>query len=60
MDKYNRYSKFRKEVYSMLGKAKDSTFELMDSIMTTRNAYCLADFSLSPFSFLHQKMAQCL
>jgi hypothetical protein len=49
MDNYNRYQKFRAEVYLMLGKGKDSTFELMDSIMTTRNAYCLADFSLSPF-----------
>ncbi len=32
----------------MLGKAKDATFELMDSVMTTRNASCLAEFSLSP------------
>jgi hypothetical protein len=32
----------------MLGKAKDATFELMDSVMTTRNANCLAEFSLSP------------
>jgi hypothetical protein len=28
--------------YLMLGKAKDATFELMDSVMTTRNASCLA------------------
>ncbi len=32
----------------MLGNAKDATFELMDSVMTTRNASCLAEFSLSP------------
>jgi hypothetical protein len=32
----------------MLGKAKDATFELMDGVMTTRNASCLAEFSLSP------------
>ena len=34
--------------YQMLGKAKDATFELMDSVMTTRNASCLGEFSLSP------------
>jgi hypothetical protein len=27
--------------YQMLGKAKDATFELMDSVMTTRNASCM-------------------
>jgi hypothetical protein len=46
--KYDRYQKFRQQTYQMLGKAKDSTFELMDSVMTTRNASCLAEFSLSP------------
>lgn len=45
---YDRYQKFRQESYQMLGKAKDATFELMDRIMTTRNASCLAEFSLSP------------
>lgn len=45
---YQRYYKFRQETYQMLGKAKDATFELMDSIMTTRNSSCLAEFSLSP------------
>lgn len=45
---YDRYQKFRQEIYQMLGKAKDATFELMDSVMTTRNASCLAEFSLSP------------
>ena len=39
MNKYHRYQKFRQEIYQMLGKAKDATFELMDSIMTTRNIY---------------------
>lgn len=48
MKKYHRYRKFRQETYQMLGKAKDATFELMDSIMTTRNSSCLAEFSLSP------------
>ena len=42
--------------YQMLGKAKDATFELMDSVMTTRNASCLGEFSLSPlFRELHKK-----
>ena len=36
--KYDQYQKFRQETYLMLGKAKDAAFELMDSIMTTRNA----------------------
>jgi hypothetical protein len=31
----------------MLGFALDATFELMDSVMTTRNANCVAEFSLS-------------
>ena len=48
MMKYDRYQKFRQQTYQMLGKAKDATFELMDSVMTTRNASCLAEFSLSP------------
>ena len=46
--KYDRYQKFRQQTYQMLGKAKDTTFELMDSVMTTRNASCLGEFSLSP------------
>ena len=45
MMKYERYRKFRQETYQMLGKAKDATFELMDSVMTTKNASCLAEFS---------------
>ena len=36
---YDRYRKFRQQTYQMLGKAKDSTFELMDSVMTTRCLY---------------------
>ena len=49
MSKYNRYSRLRQDTYQKLGNAKDATFDLMDSIMTTRNAYCIGDFSLSPF-----------
>jgi DDE superfamily endonuclease len=39
---------FRQAAYELLVKAKDATFELMDAVMTTRNAACLAEFSLSP------------
>jgi DDE superfamily endonuclease len=46
--KCERLKQFRQETYQMLGKAKNATFELMDSVMTTRNASCLGEFSLSP------------
>lgn len=39
---------FRQAAYQLLVKAKDATFELMDAVMTTRNAACLAEFALSP------------
>jgi hypothetical protein len=39
---------FRQEVHKLLTKAKDATFELMDAVMTTRQATSLAEFSLSP------------
>jgi hypothetical protein len=39
--KCERLKQFRQETYQLLGKAHDATFELMESIMTTRNAYCL-------------------
>ncbi|REJ51362.1 MAG: hypothetical protein DWQ58_13610 [Microcystis aeruginosa TA09] len=42
--------KFRTETYNLLGRAKAATFELMDAVLTVRNASCLADFSLSPLS----------
>lgn len=37
---------FRFDTYQMLVKARDATFELMDSIMTTKNADSVAEFSL--------------
>lgn len=43
-----RLKDFRQAAYELLVKAKDATFELMDAVMTTRNAACLAEFSLSP------------
>ena len=46
--KFAKLQEFRQEAYKHLGKAHDATFELTDAILTTRNAYSLADFSLSP------------
>jgi len=43
----NRLQKFRNDTYNLLGFAKDSTYDLMDAVLTTRTAYSLADFSLS-------------
>ena len=45
---YDRSQKFRQETYQILGKAKDATFESSDSVMTTKNISCLAEFSRSP------------
>ena len=39
---------FRQAAYNHLGRAQDATFELTDAILLTRNAYSLADLSLSP------------
>jgi hypothetical protein len=39
---------FRQAAYNYLGRAHDATFELMDAVLLTRNAYSLADLSLSP------------
>lgn len=39
---------FRQAAYNHLCRAKDATFELTDAVLLTRNAYCLADFSMSP------------
>lgn len=43
-----RLKEFRQAAYELLVKAKDATFELMDAVITTRNASCLAEFALSP------------
>lgn len=45
--KCERLKQFRQDTYKLLGKAHDATFELMDSVMTTRNASCLGEFALS-------------
>lgn len=46
---YKQLQKFRQQVYELLNFAADATFELTDAVLTTRNVYCLAEFSLSPF-----------
>ena len=44
----SRFQQFRIDTYNLLGCATDATFDLMDAVLTTRTAYSLADFSLSP------------
>jgi hypothetical protein len=44
----NKLQKFRTDTYNLLGFAKDSTYDLIDAVVTTRTADSLADFSLSP------------
>ena len=46
---YKQLQEFRKLVYDLLNFAQDATFELTDAVLTTRNVYSLAEFSLSPF-----------
>ena len=48
MNKYSKLQQFRFDTYKMFAKASDATFELMDSIMTSKNVDSVAEFSLSP------------
>jgi len=48
MDVFAQLKAFRQAAYSYLCRAHDATFELTDAVLLTRNAYCLADFSLCP------------
>ncbi|WP_373547562.1 hypothetical protein [Chamaesiphon sp.] len=43
-----RLQTFRQEIHRLLSRANDATFELMDAVMTTRQASSMAEFSLSP------------
>ncbi len=59
-----RLKDFRQAAYELLVTAKDATFELMDAVMTTRNASCLAEFSLSPlfnrqWSSIYEALQDC-
>ncbi len=64
MDVFAQLKGFRQDAYDYLGKAHDATFELMDAVMLTRNAYCLADFSLCPvfrrkWSSIYEALQDC-
>ncbi len=48
MDFIAQLKAFRQEAYNYLCRAHDATFELTDAVLLTRNAYSLADLSLSP------------
>lgn len=39
---------FRTGVYTILGKAKDALFDLMDAVLVTRSVYSFAELSVSP------------
>ena len=56
MNKYSKLQEFRCDTYQMFVKPRDATFELMDSIMTSKNVDSVAEFSLSPLSVLRQKL----
>jgi hypothetical protein len=43
-----KLQEFRQAVYKHLGKDRDANFELIDTVLLTRNAYSLANFSPSP------------
>lgn len=60
-----RLKDFRQAAYELLVLAKDATFELMDAVMTTIHASCLAEFSLSPlfnrqWSSIYEALQDCL
>lgn len=64
MDVLAQLKTFRQAAYDCLGKAHDATFELTDAVMLTRNAYCLADFSLCPvfrrkWSSIYEALQDC-
>ncbi|MBD2146478.1 hypothetical protein H6F45_15075, partial [Sphaerospermopsis sp. FACHB-1194] len=48
MDVFTQLMEFRQAAYDCLCRAKDAIFEMTDAILLTRNAYSLADLSLSP------------
>lgn len=48
MDVFAQLREFRQAAYECLCRAKNATWELMDAILLTRNAYSLADLSMCP------------
>jgi hypothetical protein len=64
MDVINRLKAFRQEAYKNLCRAHDAAFELTDAVLLTRNAYSLADLSLSPvfrrkWSSIYEALQDC-
>ena len=48
MESFTDLKAFRKRAYKLLGKGKDSLFDLMDAGLTSRSLSSFAELSLSP------------
>ncbi len=44
----DKLKQFRSGVYTLLGKAKDALFDLMDAVLVTRSVYSFVELSCSP------------
>ncbi len=45
---FDKLKQFRSSVYTILGKAKDALFDLMDAVLVTRSVYSFVELSVSP------------
>lgn len=45
---FSELSEFRKQAYSLLGNGRDSLFDLMDAVLTSRSVSSFVELSLSP------------
>lgn len=48
MTSFTELTTFRKRAYMLLGQGRDSVFDLMDALITTRSVSSFAELSLSP------------
>jgi len=48
MNSLEKIEKFRKQIYQILGNARDALFDLMDEVLTTRQITSFVELSLSP------------
>jgi hypothetical protein len=48
MTTVDKLKQFRQGVYTILGKAKDALFDLMDAVLVTRSVYSFVELSVSP------------
>ena len=48
MTNIDKLKQFRSGVYTILGKAKDALFDLMDAVLVTRSVYSFVELSVSP------------